>query len=203
MKRFIFIGVLTVLCGIINAQTYINNDTVSGTWTKALSPYIINNDILIPSDSLLVIESGVKVKFAGTFKLTVDGNIKAIGTKTDSIYFTSLNSEIRWNGIEINNTNSNSLESIIEYGVIEYAGDTISDGYGHGYSYDYGFTIKNGSLFLTGYAPIKILNSIIRNNKACNAGAIYLNNSKVKLINTKIENNEGLSTLYLDKSASL
>ncbi len=58
---------------------------VSGTWTKAFSPYHINGEITIPNDSTLTIEPGVEVVFTGHYKFNVQGRLLAIGTETDTI----------------------------------------------------------------------------------------------------------------------
>ena len=68
--------------------TNIEAGNVSGTWTKANSPYYINGEITIPNDSTLTIEPGVEVIFTGHYKFNVQGRLLAIGTETDTIVFT-------------------------------------------------------------------------------------------------------------------
>ena len=70
------------------AQTNVPAGDVSGTWTKANSPYNINGEITIPNDSTLTIEPGVEVVFTGHYKFNVQGRLLAIGTETDTIVFT-------------------------------------------------------------------------------------------------------------------
>lgn len=73
----------------ICAQTSIPGGVVSGTWTKSGSPYKVEGSIQIPNGSTLTIEPGVVVDFQGQFKIDVKGRLLAIGTKTDSIFFTT------------------------------------------------------------------------------------------------------------------
>ena len=72
------------------AQTNItNNITSNTTWDVAGSPYIIQNSINVQNGVSLTIDAGVEVKFNGSFSISVFGEIKAVGTSTDSIYITS------------------------------------------------------------------------------------------------------------------
>lgn len=68
-------------------QTIINAGNVTGKWTKSGSPYKVKGNILIPSNSTLRIEAGVIVEFKGYYTLEVEGNLIAIGSRTDSIKF--------------------------------------------------------------------------------------------------------------------
>ena len=70
------------------AQTEIPAGDVSGTWTKANSPYNINGEITVPDSLTLSIEPGVEVVFTGHYKFNVQGRLLAIGTETDTIVFT-------------------------------------------------------------------------------------------------------------------
>ena len=72
----------------IPAPTEIPAGDVSGTWTKANSPYHINGEITIPDGLTLTIEPGVEVVFTGHYKFNVQGRLLAIGTETDTIVFT-------------------------------------------------------------------------------------------------------------------
>ena len=57
----------------IPLPTEIPAGDVSGTWTKANSPYNINGEITIPNDSTLTIEPGVEVVFTGTLQIQCKG----------------------------------------------------------------------------------------------------------------------------------
>ena len=82
MRNLFLITTCLVLCfsSKINAQTSIPAGDVSGTWTKANSPYNIFGDIRVPDSMTLTIEPGVRVIFQGHYRLAVDGTIRAIGT---------------------------------------------------------------------------------------------------------------------------
>ena len=76
----------------IFAQTLVPGGTVSGVWTNAGSPYIVEGTITIADNDSLVIEPGVEVRFKpGSTSLRVFRGQKliAIGTQDSMIHFTS------------------------------------------------------------------------------------------------------------------
>ena len=111
------------------AQTEIPAGDVSGTWTKANSPYNINGEITIPNNSTLTIEPGVEVVFTGHYKFNVQGRLLAIGTETDTIVFTINDTtgfhnltipDGGWGGIRLMDTPSNNDSSKIVYCRLQY-----------------------------------------------------------------------------------
>jgi hypothetical protein len=72
----------------VNAQTTIPGGYISGNWTKAKSPYLIQGNITIHTDSTLNIDPGVVINSQG-YNFIVNGYLEAVGTKTDSIFFTN------------------------------------------------------------------------------------------------------------------
>lgn len=94
--------------------TIINAGPVSGTWTQALSPYIVNGDISVDSNRSLRIEPGVNVLFANYYKIVVSYNSTLIahGSETDSIYFQAADTTIGWAGLDIN-YRENEVDSIV------------------------------------------------------------------------------------------
>jgi hypothetical protein len=91
MKRF-FLFVLVLVMGNfsnISAQTIVPGGYVSGTWASTGSPYLVQGNITVHTDSILTIEPGVEVK--GGYTFTVNGLLEAVGTEADSIRFSSIN----------------------------------------------------------------------------------------------------------------
>ena len=118
--------------------TQIPAGDVSGTWTKANSPYNINGEITIPNDSTLTIEPGVEVVFTGHYKFNVQGRLLAIGTETDTIVFTINDTtgfhnltipDGGWHGIRFIDTPSNNDSSKIVYCKLQYAKANTGSGY--------------------------------------------------------------------------
>jgi parallel beta-helix repeat protein len=80
----------------------IDTDT---TWDLAGSPYNVVDHITINDGATLTIEPGVLVRFTGTYRILVDGNITAIGAPGNRINITSNTnppSRQQWNTIEVN-----------------------------------------------------------------------------------------------------
>lgn len=106
----------------------------SGRWTLAASPYIVTGNIVVPEDKTLTIEPGVIVKFAGYYSLKVNGTLRALGSPTNRIVFTSgADNEYDdiglaitnpatsndWSGIEFTDS-SNDVQSRMENCIIKY-----------------------------------------------------------------------------------
>lgn len=62
---------------------------VSTTWRAANSPYIVQTDFTVEDGDTLTIEPGVVVKFMPSRKLIVNGTLRALGTASHNIVFTS------------------------------------------------------------------------------------------------------------------
>jgi hypothetical protein len=115
----------------VRAQTEIYEfEDVSGTWTKANSPYIVMGEAIVPNGETLIIEPGVVVRFVtGDNReyneedfalgfLRVYGTLKAEGTEKEPILFTRDGDEGLWGCIHINSFNK---KSTLKWCVIEYA----------------------------------------------------------------------------------
>jgi hypothetical protein len=89
-KLLLFLGLLFSIT-ILKAQTYVSGGIYSNTiWTKAASPYIVTDTVVVFPGVTLTIESGATVKFTDTSCIEIrEAKITAKGTATDSIIFTS------------------------------------------------------------------------------------------------------------------
>jgi parallel beta-helix repeat protein len=133
----------------IFAQTQISAGDVSGSWTKANSPYYINGNISVPDGLTLQIEPGVQVIFTGHYELDIKGQLLAIGSKTDTISFAAQNTSIGWNGLRFVLTSSTNDTSKIIYCKIQYA---IMSG------------MATGAIYLEYFNKLVIANCLISNN---------------------------------------
>ncbi len=88
----------------LTADTIVNGGVVSGSWTASGSPYLIQGDISIPVGSSLSIGPGVTVRFDGTYKLEVGGNLVCTGTADSLIRFTAQDTTAGWQSIRFSNT---------------------------------------------------------------------------------------------------
>ncbi len=131
MKRYLILFLATVsVFGSVCAQTTISDSSfVSGTWTKANAPYIIEGELIVPEGTTLTIEPGVEVRFkTGTnFDYTSDidvgyfniyGKVIAIGNPGDSIVFTRDGNEGNWGILYFHEVTDSS---IFKYAVFEHS----------------------------------------------------------------------------------
>jgi outer membrane protein assembly factor BamB len=89
-KAFIAFSLFLILSNSAFSQTNVSGViSTNTTWTKAASPYIITNNLLVNSGVVLTIESGVEIRFESNLYLKVQGQIIANGTSTEMIKFTS------------------------------------------------------------------------------------------------------------------
>ena len=197
MKRnfifFVFFLSIFFLPQMVFPQTDIYGGSVSGTWPQSGSPYRIFDDILIPDDSTLKIESGITVEFHGQFKINVQGNIKAEGTATDSIHFTINdttgfsnpdNSNGGWGGVRIIDTHNENDSSIFEYCVFQY-GKAVAN---------YWHDNAGGAICIIQFDKVRITNCLFSHNMAGgtevpSGGAIHLAWADVKINRNKFQAN--------------
>lgn len=195
MKNFTIIKTrkVALLLGIsivLSVQSFATN--VSGlistntTWTKANSPYVVTNNILVNSGVTLTIQPGVTVKFNALKSIQIDGTLIAKGTNADSIRFTSNTTQTAgaWGYIYFsdasidavfeNDINRKYLSgSILEYCKVEYAGGASVE--------------NNGALKLDSAHPF-VNHCTISNNSSRGIMAFNLN-GQLKITNSLISHN--------------
>jgi hypothetical protein len=98
--------------GLINFSVYSDDCTVllknvvmtpaPSVLTKAGSPYVFLDNLIIYPGKTMTIEPGVTLKFASGKKIEVRGNLTAVGTSTDSINFISQGA-FEWEAILVRN----------------------------------------------------------------------------------------------------
>jgi len=209
------------LRGVGVSGTIISGGAVSGTWSKAKSPYTVTGDIDIPRGRRLTIEPGVLVKFAGHFGLTVGFNatLNAAGTNQEKIVFTPTNTDEGWFGIRFVNSGT---DDILKYCTIEYSKKPRTGGGGYlnligggilccssweeepGYevpsspTIDHCFIANNlsesgGGIMCMGDSETMITNNTIVDNFAYyDGGAIYIYSASGTIANNVIANNSAL-----------
>ncbi len=195
MKKILCITVAAV--GVAIAQTNITTPTVSGTWTTAGSPYIIQNEISVQANDILTIQPGVIVKFQPATRMEVLGQLIASGTSNDKIIFeaidtTQWHNEMvtagGWNGVHIKPYAGTGIDnSIINHCILR-------DGK-YGYA-----TILNYMEPLTIERGMKLHNSIITHNQtssgpvgsgACLRAQLYISTDTLDINNCEFSHNIG------------
>jgi len=112
MKRiFLLLLAATGLQFALGQTTINSNITANTTWDLAGSPYILTNDIRVDSGVTLTIDPGVRIHFEVFVKMDLHGNLSALGTPTDSIFFTGTINNIS-NTNHINYRNNVDLDYV-------------------------------------------------------------------------------------------
>lgn len=127
---------------LLEAQTTLTggNITNNTTWTKAASPYIIENTVTVKPGVLLTIQPGVIIKFTDHYDhLSIEGRLVAQGNSTDPIIFTSLHDDTH--GGDTNGNGNATTPAPDQWGAIWFgktSGDNVITyawiGYGGGYA---------------------------------------------------------------------
>jgi len=140
--------------------TVVEGGTISGQWTAENSPYLITGTVTIPDNNTLIIDPGVQILFDGHYQFIVNGKLTALGTVTDSIYFTSSVPSEDWGGIRLINAHTQSK--------LEYC--HISHGSAEGQWPDN----CGGAIYLTGTISTISHCTFIQNRADKWGGAIYM-----------------------------
>ncbi len=151
----------TIVCGNISEYVTWSTDTV-----------YVNCDVTIMDMGKVTVNPGVRVLFAGPYKIRVEGCLQATGTAADSIWFSPVDTEEGWRGIEIE-TYSSSEETFFNYCVFEHG----KAGYRSSQAY------SGGALFIgSSMMEVSCKSSTFRNNYAeDDGGAIYATGTMVKI----------------------
>lgn len=121
MRQIYMISLLWLTLPATADTTYVQAGSVSGVWTRANSPFMIEGTINISNDQQLIIEPGVEVNFYRGSRLIVDGPLLALGAPGDSIklWRNPSDSTHRWLGI---NFVAGGAGSSLNYCLISGAG---------------------------------------------------------------------------------
>lgn len=161
--RLLFTAFLLIFLHINTAfaLTNITTSNVSGTWTQAGSPYIVQVAVNVPSLQTLKIEPGVEIKFFPGTKMNVYGKLIAKGTAMQSITFMA-NDTLGWSLMNTTNGGWNGLHFMQYQGTgfdssaMEYV--TIRD-----CKYGYNTPISELNPFLC-YRKLKLSNCLFTHN---------------------------------------
>lgn len=137
------------------ADTNVPGGDVSGVWTTAGSPYLIDGEITVPVDRTLTIEPGVEVRFQGWYKFIIRGCLMAVGTVNDTIRFQAEVPATGWHSLRFLDTEPDAQpRSEVRY-------CRIQDGYAWGTCPD-----NSGGGIYIAHASVTVANCLIRDNEA-------------------------------------
>jgi len=150
MKKIVLILIIVLVSKNSFSQTYVGGTINSSTtWAATGNPYIIQNELIIASGVTLSIKPGVVLKFMGTFGITVNGTLKAIGNSDSMILFRDDNFiQSYWGSILFNDgaQDYNPVSQsgcMLQYCNLQLAGDDSS----------VPFLNSESAVFLSGCSP--------------------------------------------------
>ena len=92
-----------------NAIRVLSDQLYTGAWLNHNVPYIIGGDLTVDDGDTLTLEAGTQLKFERDTSLTVNGSLKATGTLSHPIYFTSFQDD------NIGNETSKTISAVGNY----------------------------------------------------------------------------------------
>jgi hypothetical protein len=173
------------------------SDEVSGTLLKSKSPYYVTKNITINDHEILNIEAGTIIFFKTSTGLFINGGIRAIGSKEESILFKSIRNE--WNGIHsVDPTDSLiftfcriegvylPLSSSFKYGALDISNANLII---TNCIFYYNYAQYGGALAIS-FCSSEIANNIFYDNGCLDyGGAILSKNSSNRIINNTFYKN--------------
>jgi len=146
------------------------NITSNTTWDA--NTVNITCNVTVANGVKLTILPGVKVKFNGSYSLTINGSLYAVGTETDTIRFTTDNPSVGWKGIRIYNPPNSNDSTIIHNCRIE-------------------LSISGSAVYIYSFDKVRVSNCLIKNNSYTSGtgGGLYLSSTNCIIKNNVIKNN--------------
>ena len=192
MKRLVVIIVLFLGITNIQAQNIFvsGNIAVNTVWDGLLIDTVkVIGDVDLNDGVSLTITPGLVVDFTDDYYFNIDGNLYAVGTGADSIYFTTSdtsgfynNTHHGWSGLRFHQEGSDSSRvefASIQYGKADGSIPIVNSNYG-------------GGIYLYQSNKVYITNVSVRNNfAAALGGGVYsFDSHPVGVTDNQIENSE-------------
>ena len=89
-----------------SAETPVSGTITTQTWTKAESPYVITDTLVVPEGEMLTVEPSVEVVFEDTAGALIHGALFVLGTETGVVRITG------GTGIVISGADSVSMNAL-------------------------------------------------------------------------------------------
>jgi hypothetical protein len=204
MKCLKLLFATILLPNLIFAQTFIYEGNVSGVWTASGNPYYILGNIALNELDNLQIEPGVEIIFTNNYMFNIFGHFTAIGSASDSIFFTVADTSgfqsgthLGWGGLNF----AYPATGEISYCIFEYSKAS-------GISVWQFITIQNSTFRMNEGEGIHIFDGNIiadqiqiLNNKGDGFSILQWSFQATQLENFIIKNNDGFGLRLGEQSA--
>ena len=184
------------------ADTVVPGGNVSGAWTAAGSPYLVQGSITVPAGATLTLEPGVVVFTSLDQEITVQGTLEAVGTEAAPIVFTGPTGA-GWGGLRITGADA---AAVLEHCTVEHGDRQGAFDEGGGVAcYDGAVTLRACSIidntsYLDGagvYAinaqvvieDCEIARNLIDGANSAAGGGVYAENCQVEIRGSRIHHN--------------
>ena len=160
-------------------STFVSTGNVSGNWTTADSPYIVQGNLTVAASDSLVIGSGVRVYFDSTYSILINGYLAVDGTAGDTVVFTTdtLSNPGKWRGLSFVNANDSSYVRFAKFEYSFAAGPLGTDSLG-------------GAMYISSGTVLRVEHCLFSQNRADVAGgAIYLTGSTLLMDSCRFDGN--------------
>ena len=201
MKK-ILVSLILLLPFLLKSQILEVSGIQEGLWN--CDTVLVIKDVIVPEDKSLTISEGTRVVFKDYFSITVNGSFKALGSETDSIYFTARDTtgffnwkkgKGGWNGLILQNAKDTVILDYCHFSFGKSVNSQRSTVNGQGSEFK-----VQGSEFNFGGA-LRIYNSIVNINNSTfyhnltnsKGGALYAEHSSVKVSNCEVDSNFGFN----------
>jgi parallel beta-helix repeat protein/predicted outer membrane repeat protein len=169
-------------------STDIPAGNVSGVWTAANSPYVVQGNLRVPAGESLTIEAGVEVQFAANYFVRVLGNFQALGAAGDSVLLHNPNPGGYWHGFKLDS--------------LDAASDTAR------FSHCIFTTLKNSANSIVNTNKVVFEDSRLHHNTQLYVGTILMADANPIIRRCKFQNNTSSSgsegtSIYISDSSPL
>jgi len=181
LSGFLILAIVLMSASAFADTTWVGRSDLSGDWSNAGSPYIIQGDIHIAPLDTLKIGPGVVVFFSGAYHFTIEGVLLAIGDASDSVIFTAdtVANINGWGGLRFVRP---SGDSHLTYTLVEHGQALASGDFGYG-----------GGIYCVG-TDLQMNSCTVRWCRATSGQGIYLAGSSfVTMTHCEISGNGSLS----------
>lgn len=172
---------------LVNAQTIFVSGHITKDTTWFADTVKVMGNITIDSGKTLIINKGTYIQSQDYYKFIINGCIKAIGTQSDTIFFTikdttgfgnHIDTTGSWGGFCFSNTPVTNDTSIFEYCKVQYCKKTSKKS-------------KSGvAFYILNFSKLKISHCTIANNfSISNGGSMYILESNPVISHNTFNNN--------------